>query len=399
MNRIALTEYAPRDFARGQLSDEEGEAIYRRWGSKVDVEFPSPKTMNAWRITPRGWVGLLPVTRGLALDIRPKVPITNILRMFEYAYGLRSVEFHKEIAACETLDDFYSRLAQILSTRICHRARRGFYRSYVPAAERLPAIRGRIDVRRHVSAPCTTSIPCDFEEHTTDVVENQILAWTLSRIAQSSSSLSDSARPLVRSALRTVRNAATERPFRAADCVNRLYNRLNDDYEQLHVLCRFFLEHSGPTLTDGDAHTIPFIVNMARLFELFVAEWLRAYFRTQNPRYTVRWQDHASLGTDHHLQFSIDIVVHDRELGRDIAVVDAKYKMPDRLSNDDVAQVTLYAQLRDCRDAVLVYPAAPKRLLDATTPQHRIRTLWFTLDEDLDQSGRRFTTALLADRR
>ncbi|HEX6100671.1 MAG TPA: restriction endonuclease [Thermoanaerobaculia bacterium] len=394
MNRIELTEYAPRTFTRSQLSDEQGEAIYRLWGSKLDVEFPSPKTMNAWRITPHGWVGLLPVTRDLALDIRPKVPIANILRMFEYAYGLRSVEFHKEVAGCATLDGFYSKLAQILSTRILHRARRGLYRGYIPAAESLPAVRGRIDVRRHVSAPCTTSIPCDFEEHTTDVIENQILAWTLTRIAHSTS-LAGSARPLVRNALRTVRNAATERTFRAADCVDRLYNRLNDDYQQLHLLCRFFLEHTGPTVSDGEAHTVPFVVNMARLFELFVAEWLRAYFRTHAPRYTIRWQDHASLGVHEHLRFSIDIVVHDRELDRNVAVVDAKYKVPDRVSTDDVAQVTLYAQLRDCRNAVLVYPAMPKRVLDATTPQqHRIRTLWFALEGDLDEAGRRFASEL-----
>lgn len=395
MNRIELTEYAPRTFTRDQLSYEQGEAIYRRWGTKVEVEFPSPKTLNEWRITPSGWVGFLPVTRDLGLDIRPKVPIANLLRMFEYAYSLRSVEFHKEIAGCATLDDFYSKLAQILSTRILHRARRGFYRGYIPAAEDLPAVRGRIDVRRHVSMPCATAMPCHFEEHTADVVDNQILAWTLSRIAQSSS-LGDSARPLVRNALRTVRNAATERPFRAADCVDRLYNRLNGDYEQLHLLCRFFLDHTGPTLTDGEAHTVPFVVNMARLFELFVAEWLRAYFRTHAPRYNIRWQDHATLGDYDQLQFNIDIVLRDRELARDIAVIDAKYKVPDRVSNADVGQITLYAQLRDCRDAVLVYPAMPKSVLDATTPQHRIRTLWFALEGDLEEAGRGFASALLS---
>jgi 5-methylcytosine-specific restriction enzyme subunit McrC len=394
LNRITLTEYRTRTFDRAQLSDEVGDAIYRRWGTKVEVDFPSPKTNNQWRITPGGWVGFLPVAPDVGLEIRPKVPIANLLRMFECAYDLQSVEFHDAIAGCETLEDFYSKLAAILSTRILHRSRRGFYRSYIATSEDLTAVRGRIDVRRHLSTPWTTSIPCDFEDHTADVVENQILTWTLSRIAHSAS-LNESARPRVRAAWRAVRNAATPKPFGARDCLDRLYNRLNDDYEPLHLLCRFFLEHTGPTITDGLAQSVPFVVNMARLFELFVAEWLRAHLRAFNPRYMIRWQDRATLGEHDQLQFSIDMVLHDRERSRDVAVIDAKYKVPDRVSNEDIAQVTLYAQLRDCRDAVLVYPAVPSRVLDATTPQHRIRTLWFALDDDLDVAGNALVESLL----
>jgi 5-methylcytosine-specific restriction enzyme subunit McrC len=398
LKRLVLREYQRHVLPRDQLSYETGEAIFRRWGSKVDIEFPSPITANEWRITPSGWVGFLPVTPELGLDIRPKVPIANLLAMFEHAYGLRSLEFHKETAGCATLEDFYSKLAQILSTRVLHRARRGLYRGYIAASESLPAVRGRIDVRRHMSAPWSTGVPCDFEEHTADLVENQILAWTLSRIAHSAS-LAENVRPRVGAALRVVRGAATERPFRAKDCVDRLYNRLNEDYEQLHLLCRFFLEHTGPTLTDGEARTVPFVVNMARLFELFIAEWLRAHFREHDPRYIIRWQDRATLGDHDHLQFSIDMVLHDREQSRDVAVIDAKYKVPDRISNADIAQVALYAQLRDCRNAVLVYPAAPARPLDATTAQHRIQTLWFGLDGNLEVAGRQFAAMLLSGSR
>jgi 5-methylcytosine-specific restriction enzyme subunit McrC len=335
------------------------------------------------------------VTPDLGLEIRPKVPIANLLRMFEYAYGLRSVEFHEEIAGCATVDDFYSKLAEILSRRILHRARRGLYRGYVAAAESLPAVRGRIDVRRHSSAPWSAAVPCEFEEHTGDIIENQILVWTLSRIARSSA-LTDAVRPLVRTALRVVHGVASEQPVRARDCLHRLYNRLNDDYEQLHLLCRFFLEHTGPDLTDGEAQTIPFVVNMARLFELFLAEWLRAYLRRHAPRYALRWQDHATLGDRDQLRFSIDMVVHDREQARDVAVIDAKYKLPDDVSQADVAQVTLYAQLRDCRNAVLVYPSPPPKPFEAHTAHHRIRTLSFDLSGDLEAAGRSFASSLLA---
>lgn len=394
MRRLELTEYRTCTFAREELSEATGEAIYRRWGGKVEIDFPSPKTDQQWRIKPTGWVGFLPVSKELGLDIRPKVPISNLLRMFEFAYGLRSIEFHEEVAGCTTIADFYSRLAALLSRRVLLRARRGLFRGYVGVSDDVAAIRGRVDIRSHVAAPWESRVPCHFEEHTPDLVENQILAWTLSRIIQNVS-LADAARPVVRSAYRAVRAAATPRPFLARDCVDRLYNRLNTDYEPLHLLCRFFLEHTGPTMTDGEKSTVPFVVNVARLFELFVAEWLQAHLPS---RFVLRWQDRASLGTDDLLQFNIDMVLYDREEHRDIAVIDAKYKLPDHPSTEDVAQVTLYAQLRNCRDAILIYPSRPAKPVDATTSHHRIRTLWFGLEGDLETQGKTLCSMLLEGR-
>ena len=75
--------------------------------------------------------------------------------------------------------------------------------------------------------------------------------------------------PLVRRTYRSVHAKARPYPFRANACVGRLYNRLNADYGTLHGLCRFFLDHSGPTHEAGDRTMLPFLVNMASLYEKF----------------------------------------------------------------------------------------------------------------------------------
>jgi 5-methylcytosine-specific restriction enzyme subunit McrC len=394
VQRLELIEYQPRFLEREELSEADGEVIYRRWASRVEIDFPSPKTNHRWKLTSVGWAGYLPVTSELALEIQPKVSIQNLLRMFEHAYGLKSVEFHDATAGCATLADFYSKLAQILAQRVLLRVRRGLYRGYIPVDERLSAVRGRIDIRRHVSNPSNTRIDCHFEEHTADLVENQLLTWTLSRIVQNAS-LSEAARPLVRTAYRAMHQVTARQPFYASDCLGRLYNRLNDDYEQLHLLCRFFLEHTGPTITDGETKTVPFVVNMARLFELFVAEWLRAWLRQNAARYTLRYHDRTTLGENDLLKFDIDMVLYDSQTARAVAVIDAKYKVPDQPSSEDVAQITLYAQLRNCREAILVYPTPLTKMLDAVTAQHHLRSLFFDLDEDLDVAGERFAREVL----
>ncbi|MEZ4635724.1 MAG: hypothetical protein R2856_12310 [Caldilineaceae bacterium] len=41
-------------------------------------------------------------------------------------------------------------------------------------------------------------------------------------------------------------------------------------------MCRFFLDQSGPALTAGDREMPAFLVDMARLYERFVAGWVKA---------------------------------------------------------------------------------------------------------------------------
>jgi 5-methylcytosine-specific restriction enzyme subunit McrC len=65
------------------------------------------------------------------------------------------------------------------------RRRKGFYRSYQLQNERLPYVRGRLDVLQTSIKPWVIKPKCEYEEHTSDVKENQILAWTIQRILHS----------------------------------------------------------------------------------------------------------------------------------------------------------------------------------------------------------------------
>ena len=82
---------------------------------------------------------------------------------------------------------------------------------------------------------------------------------------------------VVRKCYRGLQGIISLQQFNFFDCIGRLYNRLNGDYEVLHGLCRFFLEQSGPMHSSGDHMTFPFLIDMAHLYELFVAEWLREH--------------------------------------------------------------------------------------------------------------------------
>lgn len=385
-----LREYERVRLHGTALTAQEGEVLWQNHRSRVAIEFPSPKTEGQWELSCQGWVGFLPVTRELGLRLQPKVPLGNLFRMLEYAYRLKSFEFLPGLMDCDSLSDLYERLAHVLARRVIDRARRGFHRDYLSHQDRLPFLRGRLDMNRSLRAPWAIQLDCHFQEHTADIEDNQILAWTLSRILRTSLCRREDVLGSVRGALRSLQGLATPLPVDSQACVGRLYTRLNEDYRPLHALCRFFLEQSGPSHERGDERSLPFLVDMARLFELFVAEWLRS---RPLPGFTVKAQEKVLVGSG--LEFTIDLVIDRSDGPGTVCVLDTKYKASFLPSTADVQQVVAYAAAKRCHEAVLVYPSAEIQPFETQIGEIRVRTLAFDLSGDLEPSGFRFLEDLL----
>lgn len=351
---ITLREYQDEFFEPHELDYADAEIIYRKYREKVEINVPSMVNNNRWQLKSLGWVGSIPVSERLRLVLEPKIPVTSIFRMFEYAYRLKSFMILKGIAQSDQLDDLYQQLANILARRVLDRSRRGFYRSYVHEEDQLAFIRGSIDIAQSLRSPWSVDLHCAYQEHTADVDDNQLLAWTLYTIARQGI-CTDEALNRVRGAWRSLHGVATTQPFSSSDCIGRLYNRLNEDYRPLHALCRFFLEQSGPSHAHGKHEMLPFLVNMAQLYEMYVAEFL-AQQLPPNLRLTPQ---HKFILTDDHISITIDMVLTDTITDETVAVLDTKYKRAPQPSSDDLQQIVAYAAAKKCRRGILIYPVMP----------------------------------------
>jgi len=254
-------------------------------------------------------------------------------------------------------------------------------------------VRGQLDARRLIARPWDAHLQCAYEEHTGDIADNQILAWTLQRIARSGL-CGRRVLPTVRTAYRSIQSFVTPVPFAPAACVGRLYNRLNEDYEPLHGLCRFFLEHSGPHLDSGDRAMLPFLIDMNRLFELFVAEWLAAHLPKTH---SIKAQEHVEITASGDLEFIVDLVLYDAVEDRPLCVLDTKYKRPETPAAGDIEQVVAYAVSKRCHDAALVYPIHLQKPVDTCVGDHvNVKSLTFALNGDLDEAGAVLVTDLVS---
>jgi 5-methylcytosine-specific restriction enzyme subunit McrC len=379
---IHLKEYKAQLFPAEKIPHDVGVRLYENYHNQVLVEFPAHPTGNQWRLTSQGWIGYIPLSEQLHITLEPKVDLSNLFQMLDYAYRL-DIRFIDDLFRCESLHDFYDRLASILGRKIMDRGRKGFHRSYIAYQDSLPYLRERVNLNNWIRAPWKVDLDCEFHEHTADIEDNQILAWTLYSIGRSGMCTSKTL-GFIRNAYHELDGYVSLQPFQPNSCINRLYHRLNEDYQPLHALCRFFLEQSGPSHQIGDRTMIPFLIDMDRLFELFVAEW----FNHNLPEgWRVKIQERVYISAENRLYFQVDLVLIDNQTGSVKCVLDTKYKVPEIPSQDDIAQVIAYAEFLGCEEAILIYPSSITHSIDEKPGRIRVRSATFDLSGNLDISG------------
>ena len=390
--KVNLTEYKTEYFPANCLSQDMGKLIWQLFKNYISIEPPSWKNDDHWELTSNGWVGYIPIGDDVTICLNPKVPIGNLFRMLEYAYRLKLI-IVEGLFDCETLNEFYESLAIILASRVIDRKRKGLHKLYIDKKEELPYLRGKLQFQDIIRKPWIVNLPSQYQEHTPDIADNQILSWTLFVIIRSGV-CSENSISTIRKAYRELQRLIELNLYSPQDCINRLYDRLNEDYKPMHILCRFFLENSGPSINQGDRSMMPFLIDMSKLYELFVAEWLRAKLPND---YELISQEHIKFGSTGEISFDIDLVINSKESDEVVYVLDTKYKIPEAPSSSDVHQIVAYSEAKNCNEAILIYPAKIKSPFEGMIGQINVRTLSFSIDGDLDDGGNQFLTELFTD--
>lgn len=382
---IELTEYELRSFDRPSIPESVGQKIYQNHAKEIEIEFPNFKTQYRWQLKAKGRVGHISIAPKFHITIRPKVPIANLFGMLDIAYKL-NINFPQGQIHCESLSQIYERLANLLARKILDRCCKGLYRDYLPKTEKLASIRGRIDLRQTLQKPWEVKLKCHYHEQTSDIEDNQILAWTLFIICRSGL-CRESVTPTVRKAFHALQGFVTLKSFKPEACIDRNYHRLNLDYQLLHALCRFFLDNTGPSHETGDREMLPFLIDMANLYEQFVAAWLKA----NTPKGFFVKQQHRVTHDQNYFD-RIDLLLCDIATSKVQYVLDTKYKAPDRVASSDIHQIVAYANAVKCQNAILIYPQDLKQPLDIKIGDIRVRSINFSLNSDLNEAGKIFLT-------
>lgn len=389
---IELLEYKPVILSSDRLSLDIGEDIWRNYSKQIKIEFPTPISNMCWKITSLGWVGRLKLNNGISLLLKPKVPIKNLFKMWEYAYRLNSFYLLEGLIECDKVEDFYNQLAMLLANKILSRSSKGLYKSYKEVSEILPYVRGNINIEYSIKSICSVSFKCDYEEQTTDIEDNKVLLYTTYTILRSGM-CNEKVSKIVRRAYNSLQIFCSLLSFSGNQCIGKKYNRLNEDYRSMHAICRFFLNQVGPSYLIGNYDMLPFLVDMSRLFELFVSEWLKIKLPKE---FDVKAQETVYIGNNEEKSINIDLVVYNKMTNKVEYVLDTKYKDPESPSQTDINQMITYAITKECNKAILVYPTEINNPFIWDIKNIKVSSLTFSLNNDIERNGKEFLEKLLS---
>lgn len=218
------------------------------------IECSSVDGVN-WRVRVVNAVGVIGLPGSLRITVRPKIPTDHMMYLLRRGGAVpRTTPVDAMVSKSSDFQDLIaSWFLGALETLI----RGGLRRAYVEHHEKLPVVRGRVDVARTTIdlARGTLLVSGEFEELTEDTALNRILAAAAKRIARS---------PLMPAPLRRrARSAgyllAGLSPLRPSD-LRATPDRIAARYVDAIRLAKLVLSGAGVGLDNGDHRGASFLL-------------------------------------------------------------------------------------------------------------------------------------------
>ena len=154
--------------------------------------------------------------------------------------------------------------------------KRDLYNYYIETNENLNVIRGKILFREHLSYNFDRSdkVFCSFSELTPDILENQIIKFTLFYLSRGDF-IDDSINTRLFTLYKKLDNVELK-PINRNVFNDINYTPLNEHYRPVINLCELLLRESSVDIENlGQKSSFSFLIDMDRLFQDFVGNFLR----------------------------------------------------------------------------------------------------------------------------
>jgi 5-methylcytosine-specific restriction enzyme subunit McrC len=268
MRRITLKEFEPSSAL--DLSSAEVDA-FQRLAPQIRVE-PARGQTGRYTLTPDAHVGVIRFADTL-IEIRPKLPIDRLFFLLSYAvdpssWGQEHIELGADDSVLEAVAPAFCRL-------VSQATRRGLLHGYRAEQQAISLIRGQVRFADQVQRRYGFPIPVEvtFDDFTADIDENRVLLAALHLLRH----LPIRSQP-VRQGLHEIISA-----FDGVTLVRMgrshvpviSFTRLNQHYQPAVNLATLILRWSSLELGPGSTAGTCFLIDMNRLFEMFVHRALR----------------------------------------------------------------------------------------------------------------------------
>lgn len=238
-------------------------------------------------------------------------------------------------------------------------------------------VRGRININILISKNWQKNIiNCDYDEYHVDIIENQIIRYTIDKLLKLQFKDNETKRAL--EITKRYFNNITFKQITPRDITNIQYTVLNAHYKQIHSFCRMILELIGIYEREGLEQFNAYSLDMNMLFERYIGRILKE----QLQEYDVVLQDKQYLDEEKGIDIKPDVVIYKE--GIPLLVLDTKYKIDSSTSNNDIFQLYSYMNKLNV-NGIILYPFYEINEMVHTLSKNKLFIKTFTLD-DLENS-------------
>jgi 5-methylcytosine-specific restriction enzyme subunit McrC len=335
------------------LSERDYSRVLGLYRGKLDVA--PAGTPGLYRLSARDYVGRVRLSRELMLEVRPRIPVSNLFHMLAGAAGL--AWFHPPRVTFGTSEGAPGILAAALVSECEALLEGGLLQAFTAHEGDLPMVRGRILLDKQVAryGELKHRHVCAYSTRTLDTPENRVLVSTLRYLPSLLSEHEGDLAARVRALTRAFEGVRPLAPREAAEAVRTLKpDRRNRRYLPALSLCALILNHLSVAATEGSRPFASFLVDMPRLFETYLTIRLRTLLPAHGLR--VFAQRHDYLDEAGRVRIRPDILIYPKRGNTPLLVVDAKYRSTGSDRSSDLYQLSAYMERYGLPAGALVYP-------------------------------------------
>lgn len=293
----------------------------------------------------------------------------------------------------ENSEDLLEAFVSVFVRRTMSAINRGLYRTYRSIDDELSVIRGRVRLSDQITRKfrLVPPISVSYDEYTVDNTENRLIKAAVEISSRMPLRNDRTVKDL--QYLRAMFSEVEHIEFDRRWLPEQVWTRLNEHLSYPVHLAKRIIQNSSISLERGSHTSDEFLVNMANVFEDFVATAIREELKLTNldmPRAN-ELRNNLYLDAERKIRLKPDLSRW--EGAQCVAIGDVKYKRTtaEGVLHPDIYQLLAYATATKLPRASIIYACGKGERDELMVGNHRLRETDITIDVfvlDLNQSSK-----------